>query len=192
LLIALAAQAQTFVVGSLLGLSEAGVFRALQNFVQPMILFFTAISALLLPSLSNDFGKGNFTSLKLKGKYLLVLFLMVSMGFEVLLSAYSSLLEAFLYDGRFAAYVHLMPIWGLVPIAAGVTYVYYFLLQSIQRPRAILMGSAVWSAASAILSVVFSLKWGLAGATASVVAGYLISGIAFGTLYRYYILKSAL
>lgn len=191
LMIALAAQAQTFVVAGVLGLSEAGAFRALQNFVQPMILFFTAISALLLPSLSYDFGKGNIAALKLKGQYLFALFLIVSVSFAAILSLYSSPLEAFLYDGAFSAYVGLMPVWGLVPIAAGMTYVYYFLLQSLQRPRAILIGSVVWSVTSTVSSVIFSLKWGLAGATASVVAGYLLSGITFGILYRHHISSPA-
>ncbi len=190
LLIASAAQAQTFTVGAFLGLSEAGAFRALQNFVQPMILFFAAISTFLLPSLSYDFGTGNISGLKRKGKYLFVLFLAVSVGFELLLLTYAPTLEAVLYAGKFSSYVYLIPIWGLVPMGAAVTYVYYFLLQSIQRPKAILIGSVVWSITSVMLSIVFSRKWGITGATISVVMGYLISGIAFAFLYRYYIVES--
>ncbi len=190
LLIASAAQAQTFAVGAFLGLSEAGAFRALQNFVQPMILFFAAISTFLLPSLSYDFGTGNISGLKRKGKYLFVLFLAVSVGFELLLLAYAPTLEAVLYAGKFSSYVYLIPVWGLVPIGAALTYVYYFLLQSIQRPKAILIGSAVWSITSAMLSIVFSREWGITGATISVVIGYLISGTAFAFLYRYQILES--
>jgi O-antigen/teichoic acid export membrane protein len=190
LLIALAAQAQTFVVGAMLGLSDAGAFRALQNFVQPVILLFAAISALALPSLSYDFGKGNTDKLKRKGRYLFALFLLVSLCFEILLLIYGSALETIIYDGKFLSYAHLIPLWGLVPIAGTFTYVYYFLLQSIQRPKAILIGSTVWSATSAILSVVLSIEWGIVGATISVVLGYLFSGIAFGLLYRYYISES--
>ena len=189
LLIALAAQAQAFAVGAFLGLSDAGAFRALQNFVQPIILFFAAISAFLLPSLSNDFGRGNIAGLRRKGKYLFLLLLIVSVGFELFLLTYSSTLDRIVYDGKFASYVYLIPIWGLVPIAGVLTYVYYFLLQSIQRPKAILIGSVIWSATSVIFSIVFSSKWGIAGATFSVVTGYLVSGIAFAILYRYYISK---
>lgn len=187
LLIALAAQAQTFVVGAFLGLSDAGAFRALQNFVQPMILFFAAISAFLLPSLSSDFGKGNIAGLKRKGKYLFFLLLVVSVIFELFLLRYASTLEILVYDGKFSSYADLIPIWGLIPIAGILTYVYYFLLQSIQRPKAILIGSVMWSATSTILSIVFISKWGIAGATVSVIVGYLVSGIAFAILYRYYI-----
>jgi O-antigen/teichoic acid export membrane protein len=187
LLIALAAQVQTFVVGAFLGLSDAGAFRALQNFVQPIILLFTAVSAFLLPSLSYDFGIGNIPALKRKGKYLFVLFLIVSVSFELFLIIYASALESVVYDGKFSSYVYLIPVWGLVPVAAVLTYVYYFLLQSIQRPKAILIGSFVWAITGAILSVVFSAKWGIAGATVSVVIGYLISGIAFAFLYRFYV-----
>jgi O-antigen/teichoic acid export membrane protein len=190
ILIALAAQVQIFIVGGLLGLKDAGAFRALQNFIQPVILFFAAISAFLLPSLSYDFGKGNIAGLKRKGKYLFALFIIVSLGFELLLIEYGSALEAIIYGGRFSSYVHLLPVWGLVPIAGVLTYVFYFLLQSIQQPGAILIGSIVWSATSAILSVIFSMKWGIAGAVASVVAGYLFSGIAFAFLYQYYISRS--
>jgi O-antigen/teichoic acid export membrane protein len=187
LLIALAAQAQTFVVGAFLGMSDAGAFRALQNFVQPMILFFAAISAFLLPSLSSDFGKGNIAGLKRKGKYLFCLLLVVSVIFELFLLRYASTLERLVYDGKFSSYAYLIPVWGLVPITGVLTYVYYFLLQSIQRPKAILIGSVMWSATSTILSMVFTSKWGIAGATVSVIAGYLVSGIAFAILYRYYI-----
>jgi O-antigen/teichoic acid export membrane protein len=190
ILIALAAQVQIFIVGGLLGLKDAGAFRALQNFIQPVILFFAAISAFLLPSLSYDFGKGTIAGLKRKGKYLFALFIIVSLGFELLLIEYGSALEAIIYGGRFSSYVHLLPVWGLVPIAGVLTYVFYFLLQSIQQPGAILIGSIVWSATSAILSVIFSMKWGIAGAVASVVAGYLFSGIAFAFLYQYYISRS--
>jgi O-antigen/teichoic acid export membrane protein len=185
-LIALAAQAQTFVVGSFLGLSDAGAFRALQNFIQPIILLFTAVSAFLLPSLSYDFGKGDIVRLKRKGKYMFALFLVVSVGFEVFLLIFATPLESVLYEGRFSSYVYLIPLWGLAPIAAVLTYVYYFLLQSIQHPKAILIGSLGWSGTSLILSLILSLQWGIAGATISVVIGYLISGIIFAYLYYSY------
>ena len=186
-LIALAAQAQTFVVGSFLGLSDAGAFRALQNFIQPIILLFTAVSAFLLPSLSYDFGKGDIARLKRKGKYLFALFLVVSVGFEVFLLLYAPTLESVLYDGRFSSYIYLIPLWGLVPIAAVLTYVYYFLLQSVQQPKAILLGSLGWSGTSLILALILSAQWGIAGAIISVVIGYLISGLIFAYLYYTYI-----
>jgi O-antigen/teichoic acid export membrane protein len=185
-LIALAAQAQTFVVGSFLGLSDAGAFRALQNFIQPIILLFTAVSAFLLPSMSYDFGKGDIARLKRKGKYMFALFLVVSVGFEVFLLIFATPLESVLYEGRFSSYIYLIPLWGLAPIAAVLTYVYYFLLQSIQHPKAILIGSLGWSGTSLILSLILSLQWGIAGATISVVIGYLISGIIFAYLYYSY------
>lgn len=186
-LIALAAQAQTFVVGSFLGLSDAGAFRALQNFIQPIILLFTAVSAFLLPSMSYDFGKGDITRLKRKGKYLFALFLVVSVSFEVFLLLYAPTLESVLYDGRFSSYRYLIPLWGLVPIAAVLTYVYYFLLQSVQQPKAILLGSLGWSGTSLILALILSAQWGIAGAIISVVIGYLISGLIFAYLYYTYI-----
>ena len=186
ILIAVSAQAQTFAVGAFLGLSDAGAFRALQNFVQPIILFFTAISAFMLPSLSYDFGKGDLIGLRRKGKYLFILFLSVSVGFELFLLLYASAIEAMVYGGKFSSYVYLLPVWGFVPIAAVLTYVYYFLLQSIQRPKSILIGSIAWSAISAISSILFSLNWGLAGATVSVVTGYFFSGIVFAYYYRYH------
>jgi O-antigen/teichoic acid export membrane protein len=186
LLIALAAQAQTLVVGAFLGLSDAGAFRALQNFIQPIILLFTAISAFLLPSLSYDFGKGNIIGLKRKGRYLFALFFIVAVGFELFLMLYAPALESIVYNGKFSSYVYLIPVWGLAPIAAVLTYVYYFLLQAIQRPKAILIGSFAWSVTSVISSLIFSLKWGITGATVSVGMGYLFSGITFAYFYRHY------
>ena len=192
LLIALAAQVQTFIVGALLGLSDAGVFRALQNFVQPMILFFAAVSAYLLPSLSFDFGKGNIVGLRRKGSYLLYLFIFISVCFEFLLLGYGHVLEEIVYGGKFSINVYLTPVWGLVPVAAGVTYVYYFLLQSIQRPSAILVGSIVWAITSAASAFILSSKWGILGATVSVILGYLFSGFTYAILYRYYISEEKL
>jgi O-antigen/teichoic acid export membrane protein len=186
-LIALAGQAQTFVVGGLLGLSDTGAFRALQNFVQPIILFFTAVCAFFLPSLSYDFGTGNISGLKRKGKYLLIMFIVVSVFYELFLFLYGPAVESLVYRGKFSHYDFLIPVWGLVPIAGALTYVYYFLLQSIQRPRAILWGSMIWAAANVIGSILFTIQWGLAGAIVSVVTGYLLSGIAFGVLYWHYI-----
>jgi O-antigen/teichoic acid export membrane protein len=186
-LIALAAQAQTFVVGSFLGLSDAGAFRALQNFIQPIILLFTAVSAFLLPSMSHDFGKGDLARLKRKGKYLFALFLIISIGFEVFLLISAATIESVFYGGRFSSYIPLIPLWGLIPIAAVLTYVYYFLLQSIQYPKAILIGSVGWSAASLILSLILGLRWGITGATISVILGYLIAGIIFAYFYHTYI-----
>jgi len=188
-LIASAVQVQTFAVGAFLGLSDTGAFRALQNIVQPVILFFTAISAFVLPSLSFDYGSGNIVGLRSKGKYLLTLFLVVASCFEVLLLLFYPSIESLVYEGKFASSAYLLPVWGLVPIASAVTYVYYFLLQSIQRPRSILVGSLAWVVTSTVLSLVLSLQWGILGATLSVVAGYLASGIVFGLLYRYHTLK---
>lgn len=186
LLIAFAAQAQTLVVGAVLGFRDAGIFRAMQNVAQPMILFFTAVSAFVLPSLSSDFGVGNMARLRLKGRYLLAVFLMVALSFEVLLVRYYPNIETLIYDGKFSSFAYLIPVWGLVPVTAVITYVYYFLLQSIQRPNAILIGSLIWALASLVLSVLLSAKWGLLGATLSVVLSYLIAGIAFAFLFGHY------
>ena len=55
-----ATQIQIFITAGILGLDSAGAFRALQNFMLPMMQILVAISTLALPSIAFAFGRQNY------------------------------------------------------------------------------------------------------------------------------------
>ncbi len=188
MLIAVSSQASIFLAGSLLGLSEAGVIRALQTIIQPMLLSIAALSALVTPMVSRDFSTGKmirfrrrifFQSLALAGGALL---------FEVILLVFHRQIDILFYNGKLAAYSSLIPVWGIIPVILALTSGLQVAFQAAQRTQAMLYGALLWVGVSFGLGIIMTHRAGIWGTSVSAVIGYSILGIVLWLIFRRWLL----
>ncbi len=177
-----AAQAQTFFSAGLIGLGATGALRAMQT---PMLLIaqsITAISTLGLPALSFDFGRRDLASLRRKGAILTVSLTAGALAYECALLLLNAPIERLLYGGKFAKDAWLIPLLGLVPIFVGLSAGYSLVLRAIQKPKFHLIATAGSVPVALVSAVLFTYRWGIAGAAASLV----VTSAASATLSWYF------
>jgi O-antigen/teichoic acid export membrane protein len=187
LLVAVAGQAQVFIVGALLGVDQAGVFRATQAFTQPIVLSITALVGLLTPSLSHEFARGDIRAFRTKATLATVGFTGMALVFALALLLFHVPLERLVYGGKFASYAYLIPLWGVTGIIPALYSGIMASLQAARRPSALLIAAIIWMPMSIGLGVEFTLRWNLKGSVLSVLAGYMIFWLVYCVLYWHWI-----
>lgn len=188
-LMILAGQLPLFISGFMLSLDEVGAIRALQVVSQPMILSITAVSALAVPFLTADISSGKKPSFFIKTQMLTFGLVLLSLLFELILILFKFPIEHVLYNGKFANFVNLIPIWGILPVISAINSGFTSSLQASQKPYALLIASLIWLPASLLLSYLFIFWWGVYGASLSAVASFLIYVAVIALLYWKWILS---
>ncbi|MCX6026925.1 MAG: polysaccharide biosynthesis C-terminal domain-containing protein [Chloroflexi bacterium] len=178
-----AGQAQTFFTASMVGLEAAGVLRALQNLIQPMVQAITAIGTLGLPALAADFGRGNLSGLRRKGIFVTLTLTGMATAYGLVVFLAARPIEELLYGGKYAAYSWLIAPLGLIPIFIALPTGILLILRAIQKPRIYLISGVVTAVVGLISCIVLIPIWGVAGAVASLVSTY--GANVFVALYYY-------
>jgi O-antigen/teichoic acid export membrane protein len=184
LLVAIAVQAQLVVTSGILGLGAAGVLRAAQNLIQPMAISITALAALALPSMSRDYGKGDFARLEQKLRWMTFLLVITASLYFLMLVVFKTDLIRALYGAKYAPYAGLLAVWGLVPIVMALNSGIGVGMKARQRPDLTLVLAIVWAVVSIGTGVWFTTIAGIWGAGVSAVLGYLIAYLGTIVLYR--------
>ena len=153
----------------LLGLGAVGVLRAMQVFAVPAGHVVTAISALMLPSLSRDFHRGELGSLRHKTNYVLAAVVAGAVVFELALAFLHTPLERLVYGQKFADYAFLIPIVGAATLLDGTAAAYTMLLSAVQRPRLHLASVALTVPVTLVGALVCMSLWGITGAAITLV-----------------------
>jgi O-antigen/teichoic acid export membrane protein len=184
-------QVQLLVVATQLGLTQAGAFRALQNFVLPMMQILTAITTLVLPSISIDFGRRDYGSMRAKAIKVTIALTAMAIAYSITLIAFANPAEKLLYGGKFSEYTLLVAFTGFIPVVTAVETGFSLLVRALQKPSyyVILTGSI------ALVGVVFSPLlisfWNLAGALLSLA---FVAGVSLAIniwLYRRWFVPQA-
>jgi O-antigen/teichoic acid export membrane protein len=172
ILYSISGQVPMFLAAALLGLGAAGTLRAMMLPASVMTQAVTAAELLVLPGLSRDFGRGLVGLIRQKA--VIVSFSLCAAGlcFAAVLWVTAGRVEHLLFAGKFAAYAWLMPILGLVPATNGFTMGFSAALRASQKPHFDLLANAIAAPVAMISAVGFIRWWGLAGAAASMVAGF--------------------
>jgi O-antigen/teichoic acid export membrane protein len=178
-----ATQIQVFALAIYLGLAEAGQFRAIQNFILPMIQIVTAISTLSLPRIAQDYGRLRFGDMKKRSFRAAKILLWLSATYWILLIVFGSPLEKFLYAGKFAGFSLFISILGIIPVLSAIEMGYSMIVRSLQRP----VYHAIWNGVMALVGLTLGIwmtrSWGLFGATLSLIAVSLASVVT--NMYYY-------
>jgi O-antigen/teichoic acid export membrane protein len=169
-------QTQIILSAALLGLGATGVLRAMQLPSLLMTQVITATGLLSLPVLSRDFGRGAHEHMR--GKALLVSLGLVGMAvcLAALLVLAAGRVEVLLFGGKYAAYSWLMPALALIPVVTAASLGYSMVLRASQKPQFDLLSNVIAAPIALLSAVCFIQWWGLAGAAASMVLGFVAQG----------------
>jgi O-antigen/teichoic acid export membrane protein len=178
-LFSVAAQIQTYLAAGLLGLGAAGIFRAMQVPSLVMTQIVTAVGLLLLPSMSYEFGLGEFARLRRKAVLASAIVTLLAVGYAALLWLFAGPVEHLLYGGKYSPYVRLIPILGLVPVCTGLANGFSMALRASQKPHFDLVANAISAPVGLITAAAFIRLWGLKGAAFSLVAGFAAYAAVF-------------
>jgi O-antigen/teichoic acid export membrane protein len=180
----MASQMQTFLVAALLGLSSAGIFRAVQipTLVMTQVVF--AIGPVILPAFSYDFGRGAVMGMRRKASLVSLGLGTIALSFVALLAIFATPVEHLLFGGKYSAYAGLIWILALIPVAQGFALGFSMALRASQTPHFDLVANAI-AAPVAVISAVVLIGWlGLTGAAISLVTGYATYSAV--TIYVYF------
>ena len=173
LLYAASSQAQTFFVAAFLGLGVAGILRAMQIPSLVMLQLITAAGLLVLPSLSYDYGAGEFDRLRRKARFVSLVLTIMTVCFACVLAVFAHRAEHLLFGGKYAADVWLMPVLALIPVANAVSMGSSMYLRASQQPHFDLISNAVAAPIAVVSALLLIRWWGLAGAAASMVFSFV-------------------
>jgi O-antigen/teichoic acid export membrane protein len=165
-----------------LGLEDAGVLRALLNFVLPMTQIATAISTFAVPALSEEFGAGRVGVLRTKAQWMTFGLTATAALYTLVLWFASPQIGHFLYHGKFAKYAWLLPVLALQTIFNAFASGYAVVLRAIQRPKDYLFAIAAAAPVALLSAAVCVRLWGLTGAAVSMPLAALAMAI---TTYYY-------
>src|SRR5690348_6120836 len=188
ILYALSTYSQMFFVAGILGLSAAGILRAMQIPSLAMTQVITEIGLLVLPSFSFDFGRGRSASLRHKSMIVSAAAGLAAAGFAVLLLIARMPIEHLVFGGRYAQYAWLIPVLALVPLLNGATMGCSMALRASQRSYFDLISNVCAAPVAVVSSVLFTRWWGIGGAAASIVLSFAVFSVVtlvfFGRLLR--------
>ncbi len=170
-----ATQVQLFVAAIYLGLEQAGMFRALQNFTLPMLQVLTAISTLGLPSIAHDFGRQMFDGMYKKsfrsGSRTCCFFCVV---FCPAFFLWNSPGAVILFRKIFPVFIYNL-VMGIIPLITAIEVGYSMIIRAFQRP----IYHAVWTGTMALVAIfvgTWLTRWlGIAGAVYSLIIVALAS-----------------
>ncbi len=183
-LFSMASQTQTYLAAAFLGLSAAGILRAMQVPSLAMTQIVAAVGLLLLPTMSSDFGLGRSHQLRKKALLATVSLTAMAAAFAAVLWAFAGQIEHLLFGGKFAADAWLIPILGLVPVCAALATGLSMALRASQKPHFDLLANAVAAPVGVLTAVIFIKLWGVGGAATSLVAGFATYAAVYFCSYR--------
>ena len=174
ILYSVSGQVQMFLAAAFLGLGAAGILRAMMLPASAMTQVVTAAGLLVMPGFSYDFGRGLVGRMRQKAMILSVVLCGAGICFSVVLWLAAGQTEHLLFGAKYAAYAWLMPMLSLVPALNGLTMGFSTALRASQRPQFDLLANAIAAPIAVVSALGFIRWWGLAGAAASMVTGFVV------------------
>ena len=184
-------QTQTFLVAGFLGLSAAGVLRAMQMPALVMTQIVTAMGLVVLPSMSYDFGLGRFHQLRMKASVTAFVLTTIALVYAVALFILARSTEHILYGGKYALYSGLIPIFALIPVCTGFAMGYSMALRASQKPHFDLLSNSLAAPVGVLSCVIFLHLWGISGAVASMVLSFATYALVFFWSYSVWAVRGA-
>jgi O-antigen/teichoic acid export membrane protein len=183
-LFSVSSQVQTFLAAAMLGLSAAGILRAMQLPSLVMTQVVTATSLLFLPVFSRDFGREAIGRMHQKAKFVSMGLAVPNLCFVVGLTLFAGRAEYLLFNGKYASYAWLIPVLALIPVVNGLSAGYSMALRAAQKPHFDFVSNVFAAPAAVVSAVIFMRWWGLAGAAASLVLSFAVLSAVTLVLFR--------
>jgi O-antigen/teichoic acid export membrane protein len=183
-LFSVANQLPTVIVAAFLGLSMAGVLRAMQLPSMVMTQIVTATALLALPALSYDFGRLRTQRLRRKARVVSLALGGLALAFAVVVGLFAAPTEHLLFSGKYASYAGLMPVLALVPVANGFAAGYSIALRASQKPQFDLLGNAMAAPVGLVSALLLVRWWGIYGAATSMILSFTVFAVVTFACFR--------
>ena len=180
----IAVQAQVLLAASLLGLTSAGILRAMQLPALAMSQVIAATMQIVLPSISRELGRGDFHRLHRKVALASGFLTAVGCLFIVSLTLFSGPAERLFYGGKYEKFAWLIPVLGLAPVFTGYSSSFSYALRALGKSRYELLACVLSALTALVTSVLLMPRWGVAGGAASVVSSTAVLAAAVYFSYR--------
>jgi len=171
-------QVQTFLAASLLGLAAAGALRAMQLPSLALTQVIAATTVLVLPSMSQELGRGNMVRLRQKAVLTSIFLASVGIVFVAGLFGFAEPIEKLLFGEKYLVWTWLIPVLGLVPIFTGVASSLSLALRALRRSQFELLAYVASASVALFVGLCLMPGWGLTGAAASIVLSTAVLAIA--------------
>jgi O-antigen/teichoic acid export membrane protein len=171
-LYSLTTQSQTFLAATILGLSAAGILRAMQLPMLAMGHAMVAAGLLVLPSFSYDFGRGQTERLRHKATLVSACLGSAALVFTAILGVFAAPIERLLFGGKYASYAGLLPLLALMAVCYGFSTGYAMAMRASQKTRFDLVANAIAAPVAVASAFLFMRWWGVVGAAASMAVGF--------------------
>jgi O-antigen/teichoic acid export membrane protein len=171
-------QVQTLLAAGFLGLVGAGILRAVQLPSLAMTQIAAATTLIVLPSMSQELGRGNYDRLRKKAVLSTAFLTALGTLFVVGLFLFAAPLEKLLYGGKYASYARLIAVLGLVPLFTGFSSCLSLALRILLKSHFELLAYLLSAVTALVLALLLMPRWGLQGAAASIVGSTAVLAIA--------------
>lgn len=180
----LGSQIQIFVIASILGFDSAGAFRALQNLTLPVLQVFAAISTLVFPSITAEFGQAAYATMQRRALQVTAILVAIAVTYEIVLFLGKDWFDWVLYGGKYAAYASLIPLIGLVPLLNAFVSGFSLILRSLQKPVFYLVDKVLAAAVGCLSAIVLIQLWNFIGAVLSLLFLEIVTLALYWFLYN--------
>lgn len=184
LLYSLGTQTQIFLTASFLGLHAAGAFKAVQNVMLPMFQIVAAVSTLMLPPISLEYGRKNYEEMRSKSLRVAGLLVFIAIGYEITLLFGAKHIDHFLYDAKYTDFVWLLPVIGLIPLLNAFQTGFSLILRSLQKPIYYIIDKSISAFIGVSSAFLFTSFWSMPGAVYSLLLVELTTLLIYWWLYH--------
>lgn len=180
----LGSQIQVFFAASMFGLKAAGAFRAVQNLILPVLQVLAAITTMIFPSITFEFGRCDYEAVRRKSIRFTIIMMVISIFYELILLVGAGWIDRNLYNGKYTEYTWLIPLMGLAPVINAFVAGFSLVLRSLQKPHFYLIDKIFVAIIGSISAFFFVMYWNVAGAVISLILVEFGSLIIYWWLYR--------
>jgi len=164
---------QIFFLTTFFGISSAGVFRALQNVLLPIIQIMAAISNFILPILSHRYVTKDIKQFQRTGVLAILLVGGLATAYGAIIWMFATPIEQLLYGGRYSEYSQFIPILGVVAALSGISNGIFLILRSVGKDYVHFTAGLVTFIVALLSATPLVLVWGILGALVSLLLVYL-------------------
>jgi O-antigen/teichoic acid export membrane protein len=164
-------QMQAILTAGFLALPAAGALRAMQLPSLLMSQLIAATMLLLLPSMSQELGRGTSSRLHQKVVLVTAALTLFGIGFTAIVFLGSASLERLLFVGKYASVAWLMPLLCLAPVFTGLASGFSYALRALRKSKFEMLAYVVSAVVATGLALLLVPRWGLRGAAWSIVGG---------------------
>ncbi len=168
------------ITGSLLGIVEAGVLKALTTLFLPLNQMLTALRRLILPHLATVAKHRGLHAAGASVRNLVVLYTSATVAYGLVLTLFGRFLAQHLYHGKFSGLVQLIPWFAFNLVFFGIPAQALDLgLRAVRSPKSIFTASISGTITQAVLGWPLVYLFGLRGV---IICGSITSTILFGVM----------